>query len=239
LDPGRLTAIVFDVDGTLYRQDALRRAMLLKLLREMFVRPGSAFTTFRVLQAYRHAQELLRGIEVKGSLDAAQLRLASERSGRPEDVVARVVARWMEKEPLGLLERFVFPSVRTLLEAAQRRGLRMGVFSDYPAVAKLEAMGLTGFFDVVLAAQDPSVNQFKPHPSGLIEVLRRLGSPPERSLYIGDRHDVDGEASRAAGVPCIIVGKRGASSASDGWTSASDYRELHAMLFPLTNEPNP
>jgi HAD superfamily hydrolase (TIGR01509 family) len=236
VDPRLLQAIVFDVDGTLYRQAGLRRAMMFRLLREMALRPGSGVATFRALRAYRHAQELLRGTEVDGDLAAAQLRLASERSGQSEAMVTRVVARWMEHEPLALLGRFVDPALRAFLVAARSRGLALGVFSDYPAASKLGAMGLTEFFSVVVAAQDAAVNRFKPHPSGLAEALRRLGAPPDRALYVGDRHDVDAAVARALGVPCVIVGGRGKVTSTVGWTCVSDYLELQAILFPPKNE---
>jgi phosphoglycolate phosphatase-like HAD superfamily hydrolase len=233
-DPGRLTAIVFDVDGTLYRQGALRRRMLLLLLKEAVLHPGSGISTFRALSAYRHAQELLRGTEVDGALADAHLRLACERSGQTEQVVAQTIARWMDREPLPLLERLVAPALRTLLKAARSRGLRLGVFSDYPAAAKLDAMRLTEFFTTVVSAQDPSVNRFKPHPSGLVEAVRRLGATAGRALYVGDRHDVDGLAARSAGVPCVIVGRGGRSRQSGDLTTVSNYAELHTMLFPFT-----
>jgi FMN phosphatase YigB (HAD superfamily) len=226
----RLTSLVFDVDGTLYRQKALRRAMLLLLLREAVARPASSVTIFRALRAYRHAQELLRGAEVEGTLAAAQLRLASERAGQPEHILAPIVARWMEQEPLPLLDRFVDPALRTLLAEARSRGLRLGIFSDYPAVAKLAAMRLSEFFDVVVSAQDLAVNRFKPHPLGLLETLRRLGVDPAGALYVGDRHDVDASIARAAGVSCVIVGRR--SDADVGAVTVSDYGQLHSMLFP-------
>jgi HAD superfamily hydrolase (TIGR01509 family) len=231
VNSARIRTIVFDVDGTLYRQSPLRRAMLWKLLAAALSNPFAAVGTFRALSAYRHAQERLRGIEVDGAIAAAQLRLACERSGQSEDVVSRIVARWMEREPLPLLERYVEPALRGLLAAARERGIRLGVFSDYPAAAKLEAMRLSEFFDVVVTAQDAEVNRFKPDPSGLAEALRRLGAAPDEALYVGDRHEVDGAAARALGVPCIIVGGRGSPTAPEGWIPVPDYGELHAMLF--------
>ena len=228
-----LAAIVFDVDGTLYRQAPLRRAMMLRLLGDALLKPHRAVATFRALSAYRHAQELLREAPIVGELAAAQMRLACERSGQTESVLAPIVARWMDREPLALLERFVEPALRTLLGSARNRGLRLGVLSDYPADAKLEAMRLTEFFDVVVSAQDAAVNRFKPDPSGLVETLRRLGVAPSQALYVGDRHDVDGPAARAAGVRCVIVGDRRPSTpdASGHWTSVADYHELYAKLF--------
>jgi FMN phosphatase YigB (HAD superfamily) len=230
IEPGRLTSLVFDVDGTLYRQGALRRAMLMRLVREAVANPVSSVATFRALRAYRHAQELLRGTEVEGALASAQIRLAAERSGQPEHVIAPIVTRWMEEEPLPLLDRFVEPALRTLLSEARARGLRLGIFSDYPATAKLQAMRLAEFFDVVVSAQDPAVNRFKPHPLGLAEALRRLGVEPAGALYVGDRHDVDASIARAAGVRCVIVGP--ARDASNGALCVTDYGQLHSMLFP-------
>ena len=231
VDPSRLTAIVFDVDGTLYRQSPVRRAMLFRLLGAALSNPVAGMAAFRALSAYRRAQETLRGVEVDGGLAEAQLRLACERSGQSEDVVGGIVARWMEREPLPLLDRFVEPALRTFLVTARQRGLRLGVLSDYPAAAKLAAMRLTEYFDVVVSAQDADVNRFKPHPGGLVETLRRLGALPEEALYVGDRHEVDGAVARAAGVPCIIVGRSRGAKAPDEGTAVSDYSELFAMLF--------
>jgi HAD superfamily hydrolase (TIGR01549 family) len=232
LDATRITTIVFDLDGTLYRQAPLRRAMLLRLGRGLLADPGSALPTLRAVRAYRRAQEALRGEPTLLPIARAQLRLAAEQSGVPEHVVERIVARWMEEEPLLVLERFVEPALRRLLGEARRRGLRLGVFSDYPAIAKLEAMRLAEFFDVVVTAQDEAVNRFKPDPRGLLEALRRLSATPAEALYVGDRHDVDAPAARAASVECIILGDRPRRAAqSPAVRTAVDAAALHAMLF--------
>jgi FMN phosphatase YigB (HAD superfamily) len=238
IDLSRVKTIVFDVDGTLYRQSPLRRAMLGKLVCAAFMRPASAFAMFRALRAYRHAQEKLRGAVVDEALGAAQLRLACEACGQPESLVAPIVAQWIEEEPLPLLERFVDPALRRLLTESRARGLRLGVFSDYPAAAKLAAMRLAEYFDVVVTAQDPAVNRFKPDPSGLVETLRRLNADAAASLYVGDRHDVDATVARAAGVPCIIVGKSD-PSAAEGCASVANYGQLYSILFSSKSELTP
>jgi FMN phosphatase YigB (HAD superfamily) len=231
IDPTRLKAIVFDVDGTLYGQSGLRRAMLLQLLRAHLIKPWEGFNTFRILGAYRRAQEHLRDQPIEGDLAAAQLRWACERSGAPEPVVRALVERWMEQAPLPLLPRFVFPGLSDLLRSAKQRGVRLGVLSDYPAENKLRAMGVAEFFDLVLTAQDPAVNRFKPDPSGLREALRRLGTPGAQALYVGDRAKVDAAAAQAAGVPCVILNPRRNGASHQSWSEVSGYPELHAMLF--------
>jgi putative hydrolase of the HAD superfamily len=212
--------------------------MLLRLVRGVLAGPRSGVTTLRALTAYRSAQEILRGTPTTGPLAAAQLRLASHRSGLAEEVVEDIVARWMEREPLAFLERLVEPDLRRLLDSARSRGLRLGIVSDYPALAKLEAMRLTEFFQVVVTAQDAAVNRFKPDPSGLLEALRRLGATPDQALYVGDRPEVDGHAARAAQVACVIVGRVRRAEKPSGLTSVSNYADLHALLFPTGAPPD-
>jgi phosphoglycolate phosphatase/putative hydrolase of the HAD superfamily len=231
IQPARLKAIVFDVDGTLYAQSGLRRAMLLTLVRAHLVQPWRAYSTFRILGAYRQAQELLRERPIDGDLAAAQVRLACERAGAREEIVRGLVEKWMEQAPLPLLRRFIYPRLPDLLQAAKDRGLRLGVLSDYPATEKLRALGVDHFFDLVLTAQDPAVNRFKPDPAGLREALRRLGADGSQALYVGDRAKVDAAAAQAAGVPCVIVNSKRNNDPAQGWSQVADYAELHAMLF--------
>ena len=65
-----------------------------------------------------------------------------------------------------------------LLSALDGRGLRIGVFSDYPATDKLEAMGLRGKVSLELDATAESVNAFKPHPRGLEVACQRWNLLP-------------------------------------------------------------
>jgi putative hydrolase of the HAD superfamily len=232
LDPRRLKAIVFDVDGTLYGQSGLRRAMLVRLVRAHLVRPWRGLHVMRILSAYRHAQEHLRAEAVpSGDLAAAQLQWACQRAGASEAAVRALVEQWMEQAPLPLLPRFMDPDLPALLRTARQRGIRLGVLSDYPAAEKLRALGVAEFFELVLTAQDPAVNRFKPDPSGLREALRRLGTEGADALYVGDRPQVDAVAAQAAGVPCVIVGRRRGGALNQAFAEAGSYSELHTMLF--------
>jgi FMN phosphatase YigB (HAD superfamily) len=82
----------------------------------------------------------------------------------------------------------------------------LAVLSDYPAEAKLHALGLDAMFDVVLSAQSPGVGVFKPNPRGLYAVMDLLAVESGDCMYVGDRADVDATAAAAAGVRCFIVG---------------------------------
>ena len=181
--PRKLRAMVLDVDGTLYDQATLRRAMLARLLRTYFQHPVEGFRTIRLLAAYRQAQESLRTkLSASENIAEAQVRLACERSGAQTAEMRRCVARWMESEPLDLLPRCEHPGLGEFLKEARTGGVRLAVFSDYPAAKKLAALGIAEFFEVTVSAQDPAERFFKPNPRGLLVAMERLKVSPAETL---------------------------------------------------------
>ena len=204
-----LRAIVFDLDGTLYRAAPLRRRMALRLIRAYAFRPLEGWRVARVLRSYRRAQESLRATtNWPEDLERAQREGAARESGSGADEVEALVERWMRREPNSLLRDCMDRGERAFLESVARRGIRFGLLSDYPAESKLEAMGIRDRFDQIVTAQDREVQRFKPDPRGLEIALARLGVAKEEALYVGDRADVDGLAAERAGVACVLIGER-------------------------------
>ena len=219
--------IIFDVDGTLYSQPPVRRAMLLKLIRAYWWKPHGGWRTARLLSAFRKAQESLRGSEhLPPDLAAAQLAHALK--GNPTRADQDLVERWMEREPLNVIAGAARPGLVDFFREAHQAGMRIGVFSDYPAAPKLAALGLTRYVDVVVSAQDPGVLRFKPHPAGLHVALEKLKLSPESAVYVGDRPDVDAPAAAAAGMPCFLFSEP--VSAADSWTPITTFSSLAQFL---------
>ena len=211
IDEGAVRALVTDVDGTLYRQTPVRHRMALRLFRKALIQPRETAKVFRSIHAYRHAQESMRDTCPDcDNLAEEQIRLAAEACRLPEAVVARHVATWMESSPLTLLRSAMRQDVADCLEKARARGLRLAVWSDYPATSKLKALGMERLFHVVVCAQDLDVQRFKPDPRGLEVAVARLGVTKEDTIYIGDRPEVDGLAAVRAGVRHVIVGSSAA-----------------------------
>jgi putative hydrolase of the HAD superfamily len=209
-----IEAVVFDVDGTLYEQSRLRRAMLRRLVRAYALHPLRGRKVARVISAYRRAQEELRAC-TSDEPARQQATVASSRTGVPTDEVERIAARWLHHEPLQLLARFRRTGLVETLDALRSDGVRLGVVSDYPAEDKLTAMGIRHFFEAVVSAQDPDVGEFKPSPRGLQVCLARLGVRAEHALYVGDRPETDAAAARSSAVSCVIIGSRAHRDASD------------------------
>ena len=204
------SAVLLDVDGTLYRQAPLRAAMALELgvspLRGM---PGSALTTWRVLKVFRQVREELRSAGRTASpLEDLQYDAAAERAGVDASLVRDTVREWILTRPLRYLGVCRRPAVEEALQSLVRERIPVGVFSDYPADAKLDALGISRFVSLRLSATDESINAFKPHPRGFLAACEHWGVSPDRVVYVGDRPDVDAEGAAAAGMPCLIIGRR-------------------------------
>jgi len=103
------------------------------------------------------------------------------------------------------------------------------VLSDYPAHAKLDALGIARYFELVLSATDPDVAAFKPSPAGLMVACQRWKLDRGDVLYVGDRLDVDADAAAAAGTPCALITTRPVP-ARPGLVAVSSFVRLHRVL---------
>ena len=195
--------VVFDVDGTLYRQGPVRRAMLGELLSDgpLRARPRRLLA----LRTFRRLREGA-GASPRGFSGPLFERFCAE-TGLDDDAARRLVAEWMEERPLRHLPRAIVPGAGALFAALRARGVAVGAWSDYPARAKLDALGLRA--DHVACATDPDLDTLKPDPAGLFRVMAAAGCAPEETLMIGDRPDRDGEAARAAGARFCLRAARG------------------------------
>ena len=203
-------ALIFDVDGTLYRQGPVRLGLARQLLGHLIGQPGVGMRTVRALMAYRHALEDLRGAQTSaaGDVSLEQRRLASRATGIPVDEIERYVNEWMIEAALPLLARARRAHVADVCAVARSRGIQLAACSDYAATAKLDSLCLREFFAVVVTARDADVGRVKPHPRGLQVALAKLGVAPHDAWYVGDRPDVDARAALAAGVTPVMLSRR-------------------------------
>ena len=203
----RPAAVLFDLDGTLYDQRILRKAMLRELARTPFTKgPFAAIRIAKTLRSFRLMREDLRGMNEEDSvfLDLQFSRPATELGVAVENVES-TVTEWMYQKPLRYMASAAWPGLRESLVQLRDADLRLGVFSDYPPQAKLAALGVDDLFEVAFGATDSKINAFKPSPKGFLTGALALGAAPEDVVYVGDRHDVDGVGAAAAGMRCVIL----------------------------------
>ncbi len=185
---------------------------------------------------YRSWQETFEryGVSLEPSLWASYVGGASggfdavghlaELSGRDFDHDAVRLGRrrryleLVEAEPLR-------PGVLTVIESAERLGLKLGVASSATrnwVVGHLERRGLMGRFGAVWCADD--VSAVKPDPEVYIAVTQDLGVAPHRALAIED--SARGVASaKSAGLFCV--------AAPNPITACMDFSEADAVYPTL------
>jgi HAD superfamily hydrolase (TIGR01549 family) len=202
-----IRGVLFDVDGTLYRQWPVRLAMGMELASQAVRSPSQARARVTALARFRTAQERLRR-EGQRITATAQADIAASGSQLPPTAIGALAQEWMHRRPLKYLRACRARGLVRVLDLLQRRGVATGVLTDYPPLAKLEALGLSGRFSLVLCATDDEVAYFKPHPRGFEVACARWHLSPHQVLMVGDRVDVDAAGAAAAGMPSVIIGAR-------------------------------
>ena len=192
--------VVFDLDGTLYDQGRLRWCMAMRMVHEL-VWSATGRRQIKIIHWFRRLRETLAETEAE-NVNHLQYALVASELSISEDEVKAVVEAWLLQRPLKYLRKFREPGVASAFTQLQRTGKIIAVFSDYPAHAKLAALGLHA--DIIVAATDAEVNRFKPNPKGLLRALDLGNAVPERCVVIGDRDDRDGECARRIGAPFLL-----------------------------------
>lgn len=215
-----LRLVIFDLDGTLYSQRCLRPKMLAELAFHCLKHPAQV-KLLRWIATFRRCREELAEEEARGIIRLQFERPASE-LGIAVEVLQQTIEHWMYHRPLRHLSACRFPHVRQFHACLRASGVKTAVYSDYPATAKLEALGWAA--DWIAVADDPEIDRLKPHAAGLEVLLSRARVEPRHCVLIGDRDDRDGECARRVGMPYLL---KSSSSELDKGRFA-DYSELLA-----------
>ncbi len=189
---GPISAVIFDLDGTLIRSKHDYREMA-RRAEAILVDEG---VPEEELDEPRKVWQIIRGgLEALGGLG-----LSSER-----------VKRTMQRinEVLNSVELLSLDSVEPVLGAQEAlklikaRGIRIGIATRAGrpyADRSLEAVGLSGYVDTLLARDE--VEYPKPDPRHLLQLVESLGVSQESAIYIGDT-TTDLMTARAAGIAFV------------------------------------
>jgi phosphoglycolate phosphatase/putative hydrolase of the HAD superfamily len=193
-----IRAVIFDIDGTMYSQFKMRVFMIWEFLRYYLAHPGQALQ-IEILLMFRKRRELGNSAE---DWEMEQYRFLADKFKVSETFVRHLVEKWMFKIPLKYLPRCRYPGLLEFVSMLKAKGIVTGVFSDYPAEEKLQALGVSVSLSV--SADDKRINKLKPEPDGFLFLSKQLGILPKDCVIIGDRDDRDGEAARRAGMPFLL-----------------------------------
>ena len=193
---GQVSAVVFDLDGTLVDTMACILATYVDTIRSL----GGPDVTID---------------DVLGKFHIGPTRVVLEHFlGRPlvaEDLECYFAA--YEQAITGLQP---FPGVVDLVEELRRAGYRLGLFTSATrraATLVLATAGLDRLFEVIVGGDE--IVHPKPASDGLELICRRLGVRPNTTAYVGDAL-VDLECAISAGALAIHARWGGASGVEAG-----------------------
>jgi pyrophosphatase PpaX len=174
----KLSAIVFDVDGTILDT----REFILKTFEHTLTSHGYSVPTRGAIQAV-----------VAGKiLEDGYLQLAPD-----GDIIALCdTHRVFQKKRYDLI--VAYEGLTDTLSSLRDKGIVSGLYSSRGKATlrpSLEHMQVLKYFDAVIDGGD--VQNHKPHPEGVLKALEILGVSPQDSAMIGDSH-ADIEAGKAA-----------------------------------------
>ena len=187
-------ACIVDLDGTLVDTlgdfEAALGRMLTALGRAPIARAQIA------LLVGKGSEHLIRAVLAQGAGGAAPDAALFERAWQLyQDAYAQVNGQ----------HSAVYPGVVPGLRALRAQGRALACLTNKPLVHArrlLEAKGLAEYFGQVFGGD--SFARKKPDPLPLLETCKALGTPPARTLMIGDSSN-DHAAARAAGCPVVLM----------------------------------
>ncbi|HEX9307156.1 MAG TPA: HAD-IA family hydrolase [Anaeromyxobacter sp.] len=118
------------------------------------------------------------------------------------ELLEPALAAWRPHYEAHCLDRTrAYPGIEALLAGARRV---LAVHTNKPGVMARKIVAGLGLLPRFAAVVGGDEAPRKPDPTGLLEIMARMGAPPEETVFIGDsRHDV--ETAHAAGVEMVAV----------------------------------
>ena len=227
----KLRGVLFDLDGTLVDQEGAVDVALRSWLPELGVEPTAA-----VLERWRACQER----HLVAWRDR-EISFTEQRRRRLRDFLPAVGVSYVDEELddvfAGYLRAYElawrrYDDVEEALTLIAGAGLAVAVLTNGTSEQqndKLSRVGLAGRVGPVYTVDDLGVA--KPHAGAFLGACERWGLPPGSVLSIGDRHDLDVLAARAAGLRAVHLDRLDAGPA-DERERITTLREVDKWLGP-------
>jgi putative hydrolase of the HAD superfamily len=109
----------------------------------------------------------------------------------------------------------LFADVEPVLEELKRRGLKLGIVSNWDTrLTKIcFGMGLSDYFDFIISSA--AVGRFKPDPDIFNMALRRAGVLAEDVIHVGDHYYADVIGARVVGATPVLIDRAEKDSSLD------------------------
>ena len=193
-----IDTVLFDLDNTLTDRDAAIAAYIRRFMGDFSNVLQSGTPLARVKQAilagdadgYRPKPEMFTLLHHE---------LPWQDAKQPD--TATLSEHWYRVSAACMVAR---PDALTTLGTLQEQGYKLGLITNGQTKAQnatLDAIGLRGFFEVVIVSE--TVGLRKPNPRIFASALDRLGATAAQAVYVGDNPQADVEGARGAGLSAV------------------------------------
>lgn len=220
---GEISAVAFDIDGTLYRDFGFRIRVWPYIV---------AHCKFFI--KYGKVRKQLREKDFYEDFNLAQAQMVAEAMG----CSAEKAQAMLEKNVyIGLRKYYArlnaCKGALKLICRLKDAGVKIAVLSDFPPEQKGDIWGIKEKCDLVLGSEQTGCLKPSPYVYKILE--EKLETPAEKILYVGNHHRYDVEGSKKAGMkaawiitPFMAVRKIKSTLAD---ITFSKYSQLENILF--------
>ena len=187
-----MTAIIFDLDGTLIHSTPDLTVAVNRMLAEESAQALDEATLQGFVGDGLH--KLVERVISHAGLDAA----------KQDDLAARTLAHY---NAVNGQNTVLYPGVLDCLHALRTQGFDQGICTnkpEAPARHVLTHFGLSEIFATVVGGD--TLTQRKPAPAPLLHTIEALGASADETVYVGDS-EVDEATARNASVPFALYTK--------------------------------
>ena len=223
-----IRALLFDLDNTLTDFMKMKEASIggaIDGMIDMGLAVDAEDARRRIFAIYDR-----EGIEYQRVFDRY---LAEELGNVPPSMLAAAIVGYRRVRDTYLV---LFPHVRYTLNELLRRGIRLAVLSDAPALQawlRLHHLALHHIFEFVVTFDD--TQERKPSPVGFRKVLELLRMEPHEVLMVGDWPERDMVGAARLGLPTVFAryGDTKATVASGADHEIDDIKEILEIIERL------
>jgi FMN phosphatase YigB (HAD superfamily) len=198
-DNDDLKGVICDLDGTLYRQKPVRLHMFFALLGH-YVAHIDKLQQLYGIYLFRKIRERE---DFRQTSYSSQIEYVSEKVKLGKEELDNVIQYWMFEYPLRWVGRYADNYLISKLKEVQDRGVKVIIYSDYPADDKLEVLGIKP--DYVFYPGISGIDSLKPSKEAMDLIVREVGIASGELVYIGDRQEKDGVSAQLVGISFALV----------------------------------
>lgn len=186
----RYDTVIFDMDGT-----------LLNTLEDL---TDSVNAAMRAFGRPERTIDEIRQFVGNGVLNLMERAVPEGREAEDFQEIYQWFKQYYEEH--SRIKTRPYPGILELVRELQARGCRMAIVSNkfHDAVCALSHLYFDDLLPVAIGENEAAGIRKKPAPDTVFSALKRLGSEPDRAVYVGDS-EVDYATAANAGLDCILV----------------------------------